>query len=800
MTSTTDAPPAPGLSAAEVATRVAAGEVNAHEEVTSRPLSEIVRANVFTRFNALLGTLFALVLATGRWLDGLFGIAAILNTAFGIAQEWSAKRKLDSLAVLTAPTVRVVRDGLTSEIPVAEVVRGDLVEVRAGDQVPADGPVVAAHGLEVDESNLTGESDSVAKHTGDPMASGTAVVAGRGWFTADVVGEATQANRLSAQAKEFTRAYSDVQASTNRLLRYLTWVLVVSTPLILWSQWRAVGDKGWQEVVVRVASALNGLLPEGLVLLTTMAFVLAAVQLARRQALIQELPAVEGLARVDVICLDKTGTLTLGEIAFERIIALPYAAPAGTPAASDTEAYAARVLGALARTPNANATSKAIAAAVPDPGWSTGEEVPFTSARKWSAAEVHEGPDGQAPTSYWVLGAPDVLLPSCPPDTREDLEARLAPLADEGSRVVLLARAPSLPTRHTLPDLAPVALVVLGERTRPDAAETLRFFADQGVAVKVISGDNPRTVGAVARRVGVDVGEPLDARTLPEDPAALAPIAESTTVFGRVSPGQKRALVKALQANGHTVAMTGDGVNDVLALKDADVGIAMGNGAPATKAVAQMVLLDGRYANLPKILAEGRRLIANVERVANLFVTKNVMSATAILGTALLLIPFPILPRQLTIVATFTIGIPGAALALGPNHRRYEPGFLRRVLALSIPAGVAGGVVSFLAYWFTARLVGLGAGDEIPGTAAVVALLIVNFWLLGVLARPYRWWKVGLIVTMIVAVVVLFATELGRRTFLFHASWPELVPALLLGLAGALVVEIAYRFSRHLHT
>ncbi|HEX2705436.1 MAG TPA: HAD-IC family P-type ATPase [Candidatus Lustribacter sp.] len=767
-----------GLTSAQVAERVARGEVNATVEVTSRPLGEIVKANVLTRFNAVLGTLFVLVLLTGRYGDALFGWALILNSAFGIAQEWSAKRKLDSLAVLNVPTVHVVRDGSEVEIATGAVVRDDVVALRAGDQVPADGPLLAGDNLEVDESNLTGESDAVAKHPGDRLSSGTAVVAGHGSFRAEVVGEATEANTLSAQARKFRRAYSDVQHSINVLLRYLTWAVVAAVPIVTWSQVRAVGDQGWREVVLRVAAALVGLIPEGLVLLTTLAFVVAAVRLTRRHALIQELPAVEGLARVDIICLDKTGTLTVGDIAFDRVEAVP--------GIGMDEARAA--LGAIAHVPDANATTGAIAAAVPDPGWPGDGGVPFSSARKWSAASFQGG-------GVWVLGAPDVILTACPdgPD-RAWVQARTGELADTGDRVVLLARAPSLPVDDEPHDLAPTALVILAEQIRPDAQETLDYFASQGVGVKVISGDNPRTVSAVARKVGLDPGTPVDARSLPDDPDALAEIVEATTVFGRVSPGQKRDLVRALQARGHVVAMTGDGVNDLLALKDADIGVAMGNAAPATKAVAQLVLLDGRFAHLPSVLAEGRKVIGNVERVASLFVAKNIMSAVAILATALAGLGFPFLPRHLTLLSTLTIGIPAAVLALGPNRRRYTPGLLGRVLRLSIPAGIAAGLVSFATYWLASSV---GADTETQrGTAALLALLVVSFWLLAVLARPYLLWKVALIGTMVAAALAAFLVPAGRRLFVLDVQGGTLVEALVIGGLGAVAVEVAYRASR----
>uniref|UniRef100_UPI003B3ACA6F HAD-IC family P-type ATPase n=1 Tax=Nakamurella sp. TaxID=1869182 RepID=UPI003B3ACA6F len=643
--------PERGLSAQQVAQRVANGQVNHTDQASSRSLWVIVKTNVFTRFNAILGALFVLIVITGSLADGLFGVVLIVNSAIGIVQEYLAKRKLDRLALLNAPTTRVIRDGELVEIPTGEVVLDDLIELRTGDQVPADGVMLSSSGLEIDESNLTGEADPIPKAAGDAVRSGTTVVAGTGRFPAAAVGHDAYINKIAAEAKKFTKTRSEIQESVNTLLKYITWIIVIALPLQLWSQWRAIGDQGWQQVVIRSTGGLVGLVPEGLVLLTSVAFLLAAVQLTRQQVLVQELPAVEGLARVNVVCLDKTGTLTVGDIVYEDCEPVP---------GGDMSADQVReALGALADDPNANGTLKALAAALPAPtGWDRQTTIAFNSARKWSAASF-------AGRGALVFGAPDVLLAADDP-----LRERVAELAATGRRVLLLGRADAeLHGQELPPGMRPVALVTLTEQVRPDAEDTLNYFKDQGVAIKIISGDNPTTVAAIARRVGLDVPADavVDARTIGEDPDELRELVERTTVFGRVSPEQKRALVNALQRNGHVAAMTGDGVNDALALKDADIGVAMGNGAQATKAVAQLVLLDGRFSHMPKVLAEGRRVIGNVERVANLFVAKNVMSLIAIITAALFTLPFPFLPRHLTLVSAVTIGIPAFFLALGPN-------------------------------------------------------------------------------------------------------------------------------------
>ncbi len=785
--------PPTGLTAAQVAHRVARGEVNRVADHTSRTLAEILRANVLTRFNAILGALFVLVMLTGSWRDGLFGVVLVVNSGIGVVQEYLAARTLDRLALLHAPTAHVVRDGTLAEVPVGDVVLDDVVELRTGDQVPADGPLLTASGLELDESNLTGEADPVPHAAGEAVRSGTAVVAGSARMRAEAVGAAAYVNRIAADARRFQRTRSEIQASTNTLLRYITWVIVAALPLTLWSQWRTVGDQGWRQVVIRAAAGLVGLVPEGLVLLTSLAFLLSAVQLARRQVLVQQLPAVEVLARVDVVCVDKTGTLTSGRISLEDVI--PLGAGTGPPLGA--------VLGALADDPNANATLLAVATAAPAPGWRRTGEVPFTSARTWSAA-TFEG------HGTWVLGAPEALRPG---DTA--LADQVAGLAATGRRVVLLARASSLPSGGVLPpDLEPAGLVTLTEQVRADAAETLAYLAGQGVQVMVVSGDNPVTVAAVARAVGLDPGQPVDARTLGDDPEHLRALVATTRVFGRVSPEQKRAIVRALQAEGHVVAMTGDGVNDALALKDADLGIAMGSGAPATRAVAELVLLDGRFSRLPRVLAEGRRVIGNVERVANLFVAKNAMSLVAILASALVALPFPFLPRHLTLVSAVTIGIPSFVLALGPNRRRYVPGFLRRVLRFAVPAGAVAGVCVIASYLVVGLSYGVpkdqivqrcGIGDGAAGpvdvacwqssTAATTTLLVVFFWILAVLARPWRAWKVALVVAMVALAAAALFLPAGRSYFSVDAPLPLVLESLAIGVVGGLAVELVHRWA-----
>ena len=767
--------PETGLTAAEVVERVERGAVNVTGERTSRTLAEIIRANVFTRFNAILGTMLVVILVVGELNDALFGIVLVTNTLIGIVQEVRAKRTLDRLAVLSAPRARTLRDGRVEELAVEDVVLDDLLELRTGDQLPADGVVRIVEGLEVDESLLTGEAEPVDKTPGDEVLSGSFVVAGTGRFQTTRVGADAYARKLAAEARRFTLAYSELVDGINRILRYVTWAIFPTAALLLFSQLR-ITDEGWREAMTGTVAGVVGMVPEGLVLLTSIAFAVAAVTLARRKVLVQELPAVEGLARVDVVCLDKTGTLTEGDVVFDRFDLL------GDIPNDDVDA----VLGALANEENANATLAAIAYTFPPPdGWQRVAAVPFSSARKWSGADFGEH-------GAWVIGAPEVVLQGVRSDERVREQAN--EIAAAGVRVLLLARAPALDGTDLPTRLEPAALVVLEEKVRPDAADTLRYFADQGVQMKVISGDNPRTVGAVAQRVGLpNAGDPVDARELPEDEAELADVLEQRTVFGRVSPHQKQAMVRALQSRGHVVAMTGDGVNDALALKLADIGVAMGSGAAATRAVAQLVLLDGRFATMPGVVAEGRRVIANIERVANLFVTKTVYAMLLALAVGVVQLPYPFLPRHLTLVGQLSIGIPAFFLSLAPNKRRYVPGFVRRVLRFTIPAGFVAAAATFGAY-AVAR-----ANDGVPleeaRTTAALVLISVSLWILVILARPFTLWRALLVGSMIGLFVLAWSLPVARDFYALDLP-PEdvLSEAALIAVGAALLLEVGWRW------
>jgi cation-transporting ATPase E len=712
-----------GLTTAEVAERIADGRVNDVPDAPVRTTSEIFRANVLTPINAIMGALFALILVAGFPGDALFAGVIVSNSIIGTVQELRARRTLTNLAVLSAPGARVVRDGTATDIDVSGVVADDLLELRPGDQVVVDGVVVDALGLEVDESLLTGEADPVDKAVGDMVLSGSFVAAGTGHVRATGIGSESYAATLAEEARRFSLVDSELRSGVNSILRWLTVIIPPAAGLLLIRL--LVTEDLWEEALRGTVAAAVAMVPDGLVLLTSLSFIVGVIALARRGALARELASVELLARVDILCLDKTGTITTGEIAFAGIETI----------GATTADEAAGAVGAMAAVdPAPNATLAALASALDAPDWSATTTVPFSSARKWAAADF----DGRA---TFHLGAPDILLPKGEWAVARE---RVAELAETGQRVLVLTRSSAgTCDPETLPAARlPMCLILLEDTVRPEAPEILTWFVEQGVALKVISGDHPATVAAVARRAGVPGADHwIDARDLPDDQEALADAVVAGAVFGRVTPHQKRAIIDALQSRGHTVAMTGDGVNDVLALKDADMGIAMGSGSSASRAVAQLVLLDDQFSTLPRVMAEGRRVINNVERVANLFITKATYAVllTALVG--LFGVPFPFLPKQLTLIGTISVGVPGFFLALAPDASLVRPGFLPRVLRFALPAGTAAAAATFAAYEIVRRS---DATLEAARTSATLTLLGISLVILLGISRPLRPWKVGL--------------------------------------------------------
>lgn len=789
--------PDSGLTQHQVQQRIDLGHVNELPPTSGRSVRDIIRANVFTRINGILAVLFAVVLYTGSIVNGAFGLLIIANSIVGIIQELRAKRTLDKLSIVGRAKPMVIRDGEPArEIDRESVVLDDLIEVGPGDQIVVDGILRYASDVAVDESSLTGESDAVDKSVGDMVYSGSSVVVGSARYQATKVGKEAYAAKLAAEANKFTLTDSQLFRGINKILTYISWILIPVGALAIYTQLFVAGDD-LNDALLAMVATLVPMVPEGLVLMTTIAFALGVVRLGRRRVLVNELPAIEGLARVDTVCVDKTGTLTENAM---QLVEVDIVSGDGT---SRDEVDSALIdLCKLDDRPNA--TARALLDGLADAGdvvkHEQTETRPFASANKWSALTYHGG-------ATWVFGAPDVLVD----DSAVGMQ-KARQLMEEGLRVLLLARtsvgADDLPggalRKSEAVELEPVALAVLGQKVRSDAAETVAYFYEEGVEVKVISGDNDRSVGAVARELKMEgANNPVDASELPasrddgseaksaEIRDEFSDIVESRQIFGRVTAENKRDMVHALQSRGHHVAMTGDGVNDVLALKAANLGVAMGDGAPATRSVAQLVLLDNRFAVMPMIVAEGRRVIGNIERVANLFLTKTIYSVVLALAVGLWGMDYPFEPIHVTITGWFTIGIPAFVLSLAPNWERARDGFVRRVLRLAIPAGITVGLLTFM-FWLWANP-GVDASDVARGeasTATLIVLIVSAFWVLVVVARPYTWWKVLLLAVSAGAYLFIFTVRSVASVLnLYWVGQELLIPALIVGAIGAAIIE-----------
>ncbi len=764
-----------GLTQVEVNRRIAAGETNDAPDANSRSLTSIIKENTLTWFNFLIGSMWIVMLIVAPWQDSLFGLVIVANTLIGTIQEYRASRTLEKLAVIGEAKPVVRRDGSDQEISSTQIVLGDLIVLRTGDQLVVDGEIEQSQGLEIDESLLTGEADPVDKHVGDSAMSGSFVVAGSGYMRATKVGRDSFAAGLTEAAKQFQITNSELRDAINKFIRYVSYfILPVGIALLLSQLFRA--KLPLDESIRGTIAGVVTMVPEGLVLLTSIAMAVAVIDLARKRVLVQDLPAVEVLARVDTVCADKTGTLTEPGMRVQETI------PLGNAELVDIEA----ALGALAGSQqNANPTLSAIESNFQNPNWQIAESVPFSSSRKWSSATfVGHG--------TWVLGAPEMV----DPNNREML-AIANRSAASGARVLVLARTgESVSADENLGIVDCVALVVISQTLRSDAAETVAYFLSQSVNVKVISGDNAETVGAIASQAGVPGADhPYDARNLPDNTDEIAEVLATTNVFGRVTPGQKQAMVDALHLQGKTVAMTGDGVNDVLALKNADLGIAMGSGSGATRAVAQLVLLDDQWSVMPSVVAQGRKVLGNIERVADVFLTKSFYAMIVSSATVIFAVAFPFLPRHLTLVSALTIGIPGFFLALMPNTERFRPGFFRRVLLFAVPAGVIAAISSFTSYG-----VALYFDEPIfnAQSAATITLFIVTIAVLAQSARPFNIVRALLVALMVAAFVsVLYIPFLSNFFLLSLGPERYSIISIVVGLIGAAAVGIATKITDH---
>ncbi|WGH92200.1 HAD-IC family P-type ATPase [Auritidibacter ignavus] len=863
-----------GLTGEQVQARIDRGLINTQPAGTSRTLWAILSTHLFTMFNLVIGLCALGIILLGRWLDLLFSLAALSNVIIGVIQEYSAKKKLDRIALLNQDDIVVMRHGTPTSIGLTDAVLDDVVVLRRGDQVPADGVVISSQDFEVDESLVTGEADPVAKKVQHTVLSATSVVSGTALMRITGVGHDSHAAQLTLKAREFTTVHSELRAGLEKVAGWITVSLIPLIAITLFGQVMAVG--GWDQVLghgsletplISTIAGITTMIPQGLALMTTISFAMAALSLTGKKVLIQEQPAVEILARVDTVCLDKTGTLTEGGILFDAAYRIDPTSgdltTLTTPTTSATDSTAQppawqQVLATIGADPNANPTAIALREHfTQQPDQPLTDHVVFASERRWSAfgfgTPTTGDPAADEVTGGWFLGAPEALISQLDPTLAPVIQQHTTALATNGLRTMVLARAHAGAAHATaehpwfgdsadLPDrLVPELVLTFGENVRDDAAKTLNYFRSQGVQLKVISGDSPHTVAAVARAVGWEHDAPasertqstapslaFDARNLPENDAELAGIMDEYSVFGRVSPDQKKRMVEALRASGHTVAMTGDGINDALALKSADLGIAMGNAAPATKAVSRMVLLDSKFDRLPSVLAEGRKVIANVERLAHLFLAKTAYAFGFVLIFSLLFWQYPLLPRQASTADALFIGIASFLLALMPNPRRYVPGFLHRALRFAISSGAVI-VLALVAINLVGRCYARSFAGELPffddpldalgspaswdgyvaaaehvagaaltmeqlQTATMITLTLTGLWLLNVISRPLNWQKIGILAIMYAGLVLVVAVPFSQwyHQFILPPT-PILLASIGIAVAGSLGLELVYR-------
>ena len=730
--------------------RIARGEPRPQ---AGRSYPAIVRANVLTVFNLILAVAGALTLVFGDWQDALFLGVVVANSTIGITQEVRAKRALDRLTALIAPHASVVRDGTMRQVAIDEVVVGDLVRIGPGDQVVADGTLERADLLRLDESILTGESESVERHVGDKIQSGSFVVEGDGDYTVTAVGEQSYAARLTGEARSFRHPRSPLERALNRLLFVLVAVMVPLGVVLGYALWHR--QTPLHTAVPTSVAAIVTLVPEGLVLLASLTYAVAALRMARRGALAQQLNAIESLASVDFVCLDKTGTLTERTLRVAELVG-----PASL--AAEVGRYAAAAM-------TRNATVEAIATAFPAAAEPVDEQLPFSSRRRFAGQRI-------GGTGY-VLGAPEHF----------DLGAfgpRAETAVREGRRVLAFGIVDQLDE----PRPPAGGLVLLAEQLRPEARETVDWFRSQGVELRVLSGDRPETVAAIARDAGID-GASIDASNLPDDPNELRRVVLEHAVLGRISPEDKRRVVETLRDGGYYVAMVGDGVNDVPAMKAAQLAIAQGAGTQMTRAIADVVLVRSEFAAIPAMVAEGRKILRNVQRVAKLFVTKSAFAGFLVLSIGLTPTAYPLLPRQLTLAASITIGIPGFFLALAPSSGRYSPrGFLRELARFALPAGTAAGLGVLFSYLAALNVLDLNV--RAARTVSTTTLILIGLYLILALEAEGR--RRGAAVSLLALVLLagyllVLAVPLTRRFFALVPPSPAIVAPTL---AGALIAVV----------
>lgn len=763
--------PEQGLSGVQVLELERNGYANAAVTSNAKSTGRIIRENTLTFFNMVFVVLAVLLVFAGNIKDMTFLLIALINSVIGIVQQLRSKATLEKLNLLAEGKVKVVRDGRLSTVAVHNLVREDIVELGAGDQIPADGPVMTGQ-VTVNEALITGEADPITKNPGDELLSGSFIISGKCRARMDHVGADSYASRLALEAKaDRGAAKSGMMKSLDRLIKVIGFALIPIGVALFCNEYLVLGQSFASSVSGMVA-ALIGMIPEGLYLLTSVALAVSVMRLAQKKTLVHEMSAIETLARVDVLCVDKTGTITMPEMSVRELVCL------------DEEAYPMSrmedILSSYYRAVDIdNDTARAMAERFSKQGvYKAGKVIPFTSANKWSAVTFING-------DSYVIGAPEFILGS----DYEAFKQITAPYQAEGARVLLIGRCTQPPTPSALVGaVEAVALAILSNPIRPEAKETFEYFTRQGVAVKVISGDNPETVSNVAKQAGIVGAEKyIDASYLNEG-VDYAQAVRDYTVFGRVTPDQKRKLVKALQRAGHTVAMTGDGVNDVLALKDADCGIAMASGSEAASQVAELVLLDSDFSALPSVVQEGRRVINNIQRSAALYLVKNIMSFFLSIITALASFPYPFVGIQMTLISAITIGIPSFVLALEPNHEMVRGSFMRNVLRRALPGGLTNIVLIVGIELFT---VAFTFEHATLSTLATVLMGFVGLLVLYYISKPLdvkRWVLLGTMTVAMIVAVLAFGSFF-ELTALDFQSWLVIVVFLMLAPSVIYVFE-----------
>ncbi|MDA9470848.1 cation-translocating P-type ATPase [Enterococcus sp. 5H] len=743
-----------GLSDQEVQQRYAEGKVNKETEDLSRTTKQIILDNSLTLFNFINLFLAVSVFLVGYPKNALFFWIIIVNTAIGVIQEIHAKKTIDKLSLVNKTEVTVLRENRLVTVLQDEIVLDDVLVLALGNQVPSDGIVIHSESLEVDESLLTGESDKITKQNGDKIMSGSFITSGLGYVQITAVGEDNFVSKLSKEAKTEKKSTSELMNSLNLLIKGLTFAIVPIGLLLFWSQYQST--QSFPKTVLGVSGALISMIPEGLMLLTSVAFAVGAANLARKQTLIQRLSCIETLARVDTICLDKTGTITDGTLTFKELIP-----QAGFPASEIEHAVGEMMIGLS----DQNATAKVLRSQFPlqQATWKVKDAVPFSSERKWSGVSFEE-------KGSFVMGAPEFIYSDVP----EDLKEKLAPYNEQGDRVLILVHFNDELTSSGLPQAKEtVGIFIIADTIRENAIDTFSYFVKQDVTLKVISGDNPITVSQIAKQAGIEGAENFVDMSKIKDTDNFNDLVEKTTVFGRVTPYQKRELIQALKENGHTTCMTGDGVNDILSLREADVSVAMASGSDAARAVSDVVLLNSDFSSMIQVLNEGRRVINNIERVASMYMVKTIYSAILAVTFIFLFLPYPFAPLQLTPINTLTVGIPSFILALEPNYQRIKGHFLTNILRISVP-GALTVVFNILVLQLAGAWFDLTHQDV--STMSVLLTGCVGFQVLLRVARPLDLKKKVMIGLLLAAFLVCFLffgdffmlTSLFTRNVLFY--------------------------------